>query len=231
MAGLTKHLSYPNMHQRCTTIPDPTVFSRLRHFSSPSPNIAVYYSLATAIPFFTPERAPFDRQLSTEQAVGPKHKLMLAFVLPVLALVPVHALADAPTSGVGGSNMNGEYRAMVGTSMITMKPYAEQGYAKAEWFDVYSPEIKTLYGQVFWTMMEGTPLPPRIVRRFKNKTMAVVGYECNQIGQMANGSEYAIPINAERRSSLSLFFEGGGGGGGGRRAPREHADVGTLCRC
>jgi len=63
--------------------------------------------------------------------------------------------------------------------------------------DVYSPEIRTVYGQVFWTMMEGTPLPPAIVQRFKGKVMAVAGYECNQVGaDPETGEEYDIPINA-----------------------------------
>lgn len=39
-------------------------------------------------------------------------------------------------------------------------------------------------------------VPPAIVERFRNKTMAVVGYECNQVGEDADGKEYPIPINA-----------------------------------
>ena len=34
--------------------------------------------------------------------------------------------------------------------MVAMPPFSEQD-PKNEYFDVYSPEIKTLYGQVFWT--------------------------------------------------------------------------------
>ena len=98
---------------------------------------------------------------------------------------------------VGRENMNGEYKVMHGDEMISMPPYSEQLGGKTEYFDVYSPEIQTLYGQVFWTMMEGTPLPPEIVSRFRNRTMAVVGYECNQVGRdPETGEEYAIPINA-----------------------------------
>ena len=45
--------------------------------------------------------------------------------------------------------------------------------------------------------MEGTPLPPAIVQRFKGKVMAVAGYECNQVGaDPETGEEYDIPINA-----------------------------------
>ena len=102
---------------------------------------------------------------------------------------------DVKSTASSAPNMNGAYQVMHGTALKTMKPYAEQD-PKNEYFDVYSPQIKTLYGQVFWTMMEGTPLPPAIVERFKNKTMAVVGYECNQVGEDADGNEYPIPINA-----------------------------------
>ena len=36
------------------------------------------------------------------------------------------------------------------------------------------------YGEVFWTMMDPVPLSPDLVSRFKDKTMAVVGYETDQ---------------------------------------------------
>ena len=37
------------------------------------------------------------------------------------------------------------------------------------------------YGDVFWTMMDPIPIDPDIVARYANKTMAVVGYETNQV--------------------------------------------------
>ena len=36
------------------------------------------------------------------------------------------------------------------------------------------------YGEVFWTMMDPVPLDPDLVARFKDKTMAIVGYESDQ---------------------------------------------------
>ena len=36
------------------------------------------------------------------------------------------------------------------------------------------------YGEVFWTMMDPIPLDAELVNRFKDKTMAVVGYETDQ---------------------------------------------------
>ena len=37
------------------------------------------------------------------------------------------------------------------------------------------------YGEVYWTMMDPVPLKKQLVERFKDKTMAVVGYETDQV--------------------------------------------------
>ena len=37
------------------------------------------------------------------------------------------------------------------------------------------------YGEVYWTMMDPVPLEKKLVERFKDKTMAVVGYETDQV--------------------------------------------------
>ena len=37
------------------------------------------------------------------------------------------------------------------------------------------------YGEVYWTMMDSVPLDPDLVARFKDKTMAIVGYESDQV--------------------------------------------------
>ena len=37
------------------------------------------------------------------------------------------------------------------------------------------------YGEVYWTMMDSVPLKKQLVERFKDKTMAVVGYETDQV--------------------------------------------------
>ena len=42
-----------------------------------------------------------------------------------------------------------------------------------EFFDVYSPPITTVYGQVFWTMLPPAALPAEIVKRYNDKTMAI----------------------------------------------------------
>ena len=47
--------------------------------------------------------------------------------------------------------------------------------------DVYSPEISTKYGEVFWTMMDPVPLDKDVIDKFSGKIMAVVGYETDQV--------------------------------------------------
>ena len=59
-----------------------------------------------------------------------------------------------------------------------------------EYFDVYSPAITSRYAEVYWTMMPKVELPKNIIDRFFKKTMAIVGYETDQV--FANGS--SVPI-------------------------------------
>ena len=47
-------------------------------------------------------------------------------------------------------------------------------------FDVYG-EVHTMYSQVYWTRNNPINLPPEIVERFKDKVMAITGYEVDQV--------------------------------------------------
>merc|ERR1711892_196367 len=62
-----------------------------------------------------------------------------------------------------------------------------------EYFDAYSPPISTKYGEVFWTMMDPVPLDKELVERFSGKTMAVVGYEVDQVMKTETG-DVSVPI-------------------------------------
>ena len=71
-----------------------------------------------------------------------------------------------------------------------------------EYFDVWSPEIATTYGENFWTSMGDHPLPPEIVKRFAGKVIAITGYEQDQVmvdpvGQPGINPErdLSVPIN------------------------------------
>lgn len=49
-----------------------------------------------------------------------------------------------------------------------------------EHFDVYG-EIRTLYSQVYWTRNTPINLPKELIERFKGRTMAITGYEVDQV--------------------------------------------------
>lgn len=51
----------------------------------------------------------------------------------------------------------------------------------AEYFDVYSPPITSKYAETYWTMMAPVLLPQKIIDRFNNKVMAIIGYETDQV--------------------------------------------------
>ena len=68
-------------------------------------------------------------------------------------------------SDVSG-NMNGRYIvASVGKQGVPFNDdYKSKGH---EYFDVYTPEIATHYGEVFWTDVGNNPIPKEIIDRFK----------------------------------------------------------------
>ena len=45
----------------------------------------------------------------------------------------------------------------------------------------FSNWMRNRYGEVYWTMMDSVPLKKQLVERFKDKTMAVIGYETDQV--------------------------------------------------
>jgi len=67
-------------------------------------------------------------------------------------------------------------------------------YHNHEYFEVYSPLIKTRYSEVFWRMQEAVPLSDEIRERFANKIMAVTGYEVDQVRLTDDGKEVPVPI-------------------------------------
>ena len=90
-------------------------------------------------------------------------------------------------------NMNGLYH--IANPNIYSEVTFNTDFSKknAEFFDVYSPPIITRYGEVFWTTMAPIPLPDNIVKRFANSSMAVIGYEVDQVFQTKDG-DVSVPI-------------------------------------
>eukprot|EP00005_Dracoamoeba_jomungandri_P011599 CAMPEP_0174265228 /NCGR_PEP_ID=MMETSP0439-20130205/25700_1 /TAXON_ID=0 /ORGANISM="Stereomyxa ramosa, Strain Chinc5" /LENGTH=693 /DNA_ID=CAMNT_0015351583 /DNA_START=91 /DNA_END=2172 /DNA_ORIENTATION=+ len=88
--------------------------------------------------------------------------------------------------------MNGEYVIANPNSRIATFS-TDYGAKNAEFFDVYSPPIQTVYAEVYWTMMDPVKLPAEIVKRFDNKVMAVIGYEVDQVRKTPQG-DVSVPI-------------------------------------
>ena len=99
------------------------------------------------------------------------------------------------------SNMNGEYPLTStphGDVSKFPKAYSEYGRNITS-FDVYSPLISQLYSQVFWKGLPPVDLPKHIVQKFRNKGMAVVGFEMDQVRrvQQKDGTlkDVSVPLN------------------------------------
>ena len=95
-------------------------------------------------------------------------------------------------------NMNGLYKiSSTSTNPASSQPfntdYASKGH---EFFDVDSPIITSTYAQVYWTLMDKVPLPQHIVDRFAgNRTMAITGFEIDQIFVGGENKGESVPIN------------------------------------
>ena len=89
-------------------------------------------------------------------------------------------------------NLNGDYAVTAGDTITSdfNSDYSSKGH---EFFDVISTLISTSYGQVYWPMQDAVDLPPEIVSRFANKTMAITGYEMDQV--LESDHNTSVPIN------------------------------------
>jgi hypothetical protein len=121
-------------------------------------------------------------------------------MLPIA--LPIAALATAPFEpNISNTpNLNGAY-------ILSQTPRAEHTQQRfpsnykdypggAEYFDVYSPEISSLYSQVFWKGLPPVDLPPEVVRRYAGRGMAIVGFEMDQViaGAAPDGSDVSVPL-------------------------------------
>ena len=98
----------------------------------------------------------------------------------VAACVAVAVLAHI--NAINGETMNDGVYTISNSNPNSATAY-DTKYRGKEFFDIYSPPIRTTYGQVYWRMMDEVPLPQNIIDRFENKVMAVVGYEVDQVAR------------------------------------------------
>lgn len=117
---------------------------------------------------------------------------MRALITTVLLAV-ASAVAVSPSS-----NMNGKAYKIANPNPDSPRNFSgefSEYYPNSKYFEVYSPLISTVYGQVYWTMMEPVPLPVDIVNQFAGRTMAITGYESDQVMRTAQG-DVPLPITA-----------------------------------
>ena len=70
--------------------------------------------------------------------------------------------------------------------------FEENAGAPVEHFDVYG-EVRTKYSQVYWTRNTPINLPKSLIERFKGKTMAITGYEIDQVIHTGRFNLFLVP--------------------------------------
>ena len=77
---------------------------------------------------------------------------------------------------------------------------------------MYAGPVNSTYGEVFWTSLPTVKLPDDIVKRFKGKGMAVVGFEVDQVrkGAGPNGEDVSVPINCAYNHHYGATLLGSG---------------------
>ena len=121
----------------------------------------------------------------------------LRVFLRILLIFQWHALICASFEPSSRSNMNGIY-ALSSTPKQDVSKFPKQyrDYpGGANYFDVYSPVITSLYSQVFWKGLEPVSIPSQVREEFDGKVMAVIGFEVDQVRVDERGSEVSVPIN------------------------------------
>jgi len=81
-------------------------------------------------------------------------------------------------------------------------------FADVQYFEVYSPPISTQYSEVYWTMMDPVPLPKELVAQFSGKTMAIVGYETDQVIVKEGEADQPVPITHAYNHHFEAYLSG-----------------------
>mmetsp|Transcript_15290 Transcript_15290/g.35833 ORF Transcript_15290/g.35833 Transcript_15290/m.35833 type:complete len:894 (+) Transcript_15290:100-2781(+) len=108
---------------------------------------------------------------------------MQQLIVVLAALLPVTA---------GAGNLNGRYTVASGSRQQVNfnDDYAAKGH---EYFDIWSKELATRYGEAYWRDQGSMPLPDHIVKRFAGKVIAITGYEHDQVMVRPQGKPGAMP--------------------------------------
>ena len=123
---------------------------------------------------------------------------MMKMKAAAAALLLAASLTFSFSSAADDSNMNGAYVLSPtpnGPRANELFPLNYKDYPRGvEHFDVYSPEVSTLYSQVFWKGLPPVDLPSHIVEKYDGIGMAVVGFELDQVRRLDNGTDISVPM-------------------------------------
>ena len=116
-----------------------------------------------------------------------------------------------PFTPTTAPNMNGQY-------VLSSTPNGKPGLFPSnfkdypggvEYFDWVSKPMTTRYSQVWWKPLTPTPLPKEMVEKYANSSVAIVGWEIDQIFYDADGKEHSLPINANYNHHYVAQLVGG----------------------
>ena len=67
--------------------------------------------------------------------------------------------------------------------------------------------INSKYSEVYWTMMDPVPLEQAVIDKFKGKTLAIVGYETDQVMRTPTG-DVSVPITHAYNHHYCAYMSG-----------------------
>ena len=133
--------------------------------------------------------------------VGPSNVFASASVVPDFG---------ADFQPAQGPNMNGDF-------VLSTTPGGKEGLfpktytdfpGGVEAYDVLSPPITTLYSQVWWAPLAPVSFPEEMIAKYTNKTVAIVGWEIDQVRVLPDGTEHSVPISATYNHHYNLQIIG-----------------------
>ena len=116
----------------------------------------------------------------------------IAAALSLAALAPTTTTVPRPGQTPQSKQMNPHVAYRVSNAAVDAQFF--MGGEGIEYYDVYTPPIRTKYSEVYWTAMAPVDLPTRLVQRYDGKAMVLVGHEVDVIRRdNATGEERSVP--------------------------------------
>jgi hypothetical protein len=139
--------------------------------------------------------------------------ILFGFLLAGATAVPHKTIPDFGANFVPSqeANMNGDYASSTtpgGTPGLFPIPFRDYP-GGVETYDVLTPPITTLYSQVWWAPLAPVDLPSAMVKKYSNASMAIVGWEIDQVQLTADG-ERSVPISASYNHHYIAQISGAG---------------------